>query len=584
LTHAQREAADATNALRVAQHRARKAEKAASKARNRADRNAAAKAARALARGATAPHAAPPPPFLQRADARLERSRRVSAAAASRLADAVARLGLADDGVLAAGAAASAALEAERNAPRNDAAAARAARKAATALADAEHERAHAADALDAEEDGVAAQWFDTEEDVAATPPSPAPPGSVGGRAARRGGARRSSRSRSPPPPSPLPGQKLYGVHLFGGTGAPALSLFCICAIALFYVEISSAAQVMLRLAIAAGLIPAGVIWTDIRTLFGSKEFQVAVARVREAGGALLFTAGWPCQVRVFAPRLPGPCPPARPPAQPVNLRFLSSSQGNSTRGKRKGMKHRETGLLVVLLDGVLQYLPEFVFLENVPPAASNGQLDYIRQRLVGRYEVRYCTRCVSMLGGLIVRNRLYVLLIRKRAVLPLLPRDCVTSLLARCGPPPARCVETKPAMWKAACGLAGNAAHPACSLAAFAHLAQQEVDLPVVKPPHVRLFFDPAVYRDASKTSKAKTPLLTSVVPAVYFPAPRKDGGWGTYNNGFTSRGLGDLATCVRYARCTPERMRGWPVNPAWVAWLMGFPAAYCALFLMLV
>jgi len=246
--------------------------------------------------------------------------------------------------------------------------------------------------------------------------------------------------------------------------------------------------------------------------------------------------------------------------------------------------------LLYVLIAGIRRYLPEVVFLENVPSAATNGQLDLIRKELGGKYHVLHCFHDVSSLGGLIVRCRLYILLVRKNYTLPALPRDIIVNLMARAGPEPARCVQQQPSRWAESLALIGNAAHPASSLAAFAGLAgrlpgrhREAVDLPAAQSPLVRLCFDPNAYSDKSKASRASTKRVRKLVYRVFWSAPRSRGGWGAYVNGFTARGLGDLATQVRYEAGTPQHMRGWRVNPAWVAWLMGFPSHYAGLFLLL-
>jgi len=298
----------------MAQHREREAEKLVKRARSRdahdavrPDRAGTEVQARAQAR---VRGEAPPAAAVIRAEEVLARERRGVAAAEARLA-------VCDDAALAAGVTAAAAVAAHREAPQSSAAQ-QAVRSAADFLAASERAQEEAADALETadvyvegllDEDEDEDDWGEAAlpppsrsstpppppillPDWAATPPPPpipAPPCA-------------STPSSPPIPPSQVgqreepPLNNLHGVHLFGGTGSPALALFCICTIALFYVDISNASQALLRLAMAAGLIPSGDIWPDIRSFFDSREFQVKVARVRAAGGALLFTAGWPCQ------------------------------------------------------------------------------------------------------------------------------------------------------------------------------------------------------------------------------------------------------------------------------------------------
>jgi hypothetical protein len=212
-----------------------------------------------------------------RAQSTLELLRLAVAAAVGRLADS-------DAVALAASDAAAAAADAQRRAAPDDTSAAEAMLAAVSALDVAECNCEAAADELEAAEaaadacesyEGVLGDGDDADD--ASDEPAPA-----AGTAA----------------PSPPPGSRVYGVHLFGGTGASALALLCICTLALFYVDISGSSQAMLSLAMAAGLIPCGEIWPDIRTVFTSKEFQAAVDGARASGGYILFTAGWPCQVR----------------------------------------------------------------------------------------------------------------------------------------------------------------------------------------------------------------------------------------------------------------------------------------------
>jgi hypothetical protein len=101
--------------------------------------------------------------------------------------------------------------------------------------------------------------------------------------------------------------------------------------------------------------------------------------------------------------------------------------------------------------------------------------------------------------------------------------------------------------------------------------------------PPRLRLVFDPRACEglERGRSSKAKTRKMTRVVRACRWPAPRSTGGWGAYVAGFTTRGLHDIGTCVKYEQSTPRHMRLWSVSPQWAAWLMGFPPAYTDAFL---
>ena len=353
----------------------------------------------------------------------------------------------------------------------------------------------------------------------------------------------------TPQPAEPLRADtasgELVGVHLFAGSGGLAHAARCVCPEAALYCEIDSQSQQLLRLAMAAGHIPEAPVWGDIRTLLASPS-------ARLLGGRQLWTVSYPCQ-------------------------------GNSACGLHQGLEHEETALLHVLLDAITACKPHFALLENVPGAIGNGQLELVELRLSRWYDISFGTFSAPPLGGLVVRNRMFILLSRKGHTLPALPSGCLNALLCSMGPEPARCVNPALGAVRAGQRIAGDCVHLGTVLQALMVLSDQTYD-PPPPPKTVRLVMDPracdGLRKKRGRRSRATMKMVTAPVVCYHWPAPRARGGWGVYSGGFTSRGLRDLATAVRYEVGTPNEQRLWHVNPAWVAWLLCYPPAYSELF----
>jgi C-5 cytosine-specific DNA methylase len=203
----------------------------------------------------------------------------------------------------------------------------------------------------------------------------------------------------------------IMGFHLFAGTGAWAHALMPLTQRSFGYCEIKEQSQEVLRMAMAAGLIPEGQIFPDIELLWQDREFQRAM-HAAQFEYHMFWTGSWPCK-------------------------------GSSCVGLHSGIDHSETALLIPFVEGITRFRPSFVALECVPPAANDeDQLGYIIEKLGTRYKIGWQTFKAEDLGAGIERNRLFVFLERKDCKLPRLPPHCLNDLLRSVGPEPPRCVD----------------------------------------------------------------------------------------------------------------------------------------------
>ena len=203
----------------------------------------------------------------------------------------------------------------------------------------------------------------------------------------------------------------IMGFHLFAGTGAWAHALMPLMQRCFGYCEIKEQSKEVLRMAMAAGLIPEGQIFPDIELLWQDREFQRAMYAA-QCEYDMFWTGSWPCK-------------------------------GGSCVGLHTGIDHSETALLIPFVEGITRFRPSFVALECVPPAANDeDQLGYIIEKLGTRYKIGWQTFKAEHLGAGIERNRLFVFLERKDCKLPRLPPHCLNDLLRSVGPEPPRCVD----------------------------------------------------------------------------------------------------------------------------------------------
>jgi len=239
-------------------------------------------------------------------------------------------------------------------------------------------------------------------------------------------------------------------------------------------------------------------------------------------------------------------------------------------------LSHSETGLLRVLLELVLEFVPDVVLLENVPSAVRKGQLQLIRNVLGKTYTISHGNFTAASVGLPHCRNRLFVLAIKKTSPFPIphLPANCLTSLVGpSLGAEPARCVAEASEDWRSLMHALGNSVVPAVVLHAFARLTNQpHVVIPQL-PSWRELEFCDSFYQHKGRLSgRRKLKVLEGVEYRLLWATPRASA-LGAYLE-LTSRGLWDLGTQVRFERGTVGREGR--VSPLWVAWLMGYPPSY--------
>jgi hypothetical protein len=130
----------------------------------------------------------------------------------------------------------------------------------------------------------------------------------------------------------------------------------------------------------------------------------------------------------------------------------------------------------------------------------------------------------------------------------------------------------------------------PIAALAAYARCTCQDIDWPpesTLKRKSVvisRKFYMPKVPYDPQERMRngkvvPPSPLLRGVQRHWGWATPRATAGWWPYD-WLTERGARDLAAQVRHEQSTPDCMRDSPINPGWVAWLMGFPPSHSHFF----
>jgi hypothetical protein len=245
-------------------------------------------------------------------------------------------------------------------------------------------------------------------------------------------------------------------------------------------------------------------------------------------------------------------------------------------------MQHKQTALLRVLLDLVLQFEPDCVLLENVPCARTNGQLDYIKRRLGKKYIITDGNFSAASVGMQHYRNRMFVLAIKKGSAfgIPQLPPDCLDDHVGcALGAEPPRCVKDKVDGRTDVLHALGNAVVPAVVLLAVARLSSQHQVILSQPTDRIELVFDASLYVHSGPRSKRRKLDVLKVVQYRRLWASPRASSWSVYNE-LTARGLWDLGSQVRFEKGTIHR--DWHVSPCWVAWLMGYPAGYLPMSFM--
>jgi len=299
---------------------------------------------------------------------------------------------------------------------------------------------------------------------------------------------------------------------------------------------------------------------------------------------------------------------------------FLTASwpcQGNSALGKRKGMDDPRSGLIKDVLRILSVRKPPVVFLENVKEVVqrTNGSFQYVAQELQTlEYDFAWMILKASQVGRPHVRARFFLVGLRRDCsgidieTLVEAARLNKESELQRMNSlvEPDRMLLTANVLEnRKLLGLFGNSVVPGCCACAFYTLINKIVEVRKVKPiasfssefncpagvsedntvynsafPRIpettlALVFDPKAFKTDKKISSQSTsaPVVTPQ-EAEFWSTPRY--GANHSCNYLTERSIRDLATQVRFERSTPDSQREGSINPAFVQWLMGFPAQY--------
>lgn len=338
-----------------------------------------------------------------------------------------------------------------------------------------------------------------------------------------------------------------HSIDLFSGLGGNALA-FRDFATPLMYCEILPGARCILKSAMDRGHIPEAPIHNDVRTIMGTLAFQEAKAK-----RPLMITGSWPCQ-------------------------------GNSFRGKMKGMEDPRSGLIRQLCDVLLDAKPEVFFVENTPGTVKTGQLAYLLERVDKLYDVKWNTFTAKQLGFHHERRRFFAVGKLKTSFsvppcldLLALPMDLPRLLPPALGPEPPRNRGTRTRYDIARLHALGNAVVPAVSLYAFLTLLELPVDVYELSP-QIQLVFDPKTYvaPPGTRTSSLlkKEAILTKPFKKNQWATPRAGNTHACHS--LTTRSVGDLPSQVRFERSTPDGDRGFNMSVEWVEHLMGYVPGY--------
>ena len=203
-------------------------------------------------------------------------------------------------------------------------------------------------------------------------------------------------------------GYRYHSVDLFSGLGGNAFA-FRSFATPQLYCEILPSARTILQSAMLQGHIPTAPIHNDVTTLLKNPVFQRA-----KAMRPLLISGSWPCQ-------------------------------GNSTMGLRKGMDDPRSGLIRELCDIFDDAKPEIFFAENTPEVVTNGQLQYLRDRMGKQYSISWGTFTAEEMGFPHVRRRFFVVGVLKGKKVTLPPGvETIDRLLPAPVEPPRMTLETQ--------------------------------------------------------------------------------------------------------------------------------------------
>jgi hypothetical protein len=362
----------------------------------------------------------------------------------------------------------------------------------------------------------------------------------------------------------------LTSLDLFSGVGGITLALHGVAA-PVAYCEIDGHCRDVLAARQAAGQLPLAPVCHDVRSL------NADWLRDNNVAAPDCIVGGFPCI-------------------------------GFSIIGSHAGFDNAQSGLFREIVRLVDALHPSMVFMENVPTIVRMG-LHHIIDTFAARgYDLRWCTLSAAAVGAPHERRRWFGLAVRRgqEAVLARVPTTVANLPDEWNSVSPARLVSDKVPRRTERIGMMGNGVVPHCVRAAFMHLAGMHatvgpsavpsVDLPrhgftaggtsaySALPPAVPalaprpgLVFDPTAFRcDKAPSVKLRTRRLTEPVNARQWSTPRHcNTGASNY---LTARSVADLPTQVRFERGTLDAERTGQLNPAFVEWMMGYPAGWTA------
>lgn len=260
---------------------------------------------------------------------------------------------------------------------------------------------------------------------------------------------------------------------------------------------------------------------------------------------------------------------------------------GFSMAGKRRGLRDAASGLYAEFSRLARELAPEHVFFENVSALVQSDDFRTILEDLGGMgYTCRWTTLYASDVGAPQKRRRVFVLASKTTPPVVDTPEshDWATEPCPRMAP----LARTSRKKFKAL----GNAAVPDQVSAAYAWLSKTWGHTKRQNPHWDGAYVDGKYYASPPFPRKGTTGIRIELDPDVFVQnkrprnkTPRVDNvivrsAWGTPRSSFvnsnavlTARGAKDLPTQLRFERGTPNDIRGLHPNPAWIAWLQGFP-----------
>jgi hypothetical protein len=377
----------------------------------------------------------------------------------------------------------------------------------------------------------------------------------------------------------------LIGVDLFSGIGGFTHALRGLVDTKLFC-DIDPYAISVLQARMSDNKLPNVPIWYDVQTL---NRVNLRKENVKLPRKVDIVMGGFPCV-------------------------------GFSSVGDQDGFEEAQSHLFFNMLKVIDEFNPRFVFMENVPLILQMGLPDVTRQFMKRGYTLRWTIMTARQMGAPQTRKRWYCLAIRIGSKPPTIPEKRAAYKWNARSEPVTMVLLDDPAAYKAhsRCAVLGNAIVPAVARCAFEALSLwkpesppyssassplsppipwnkvseypssgymdakgliHSIDLTNLVPqkskgplPGVPIILDPKAYTPPpSKAYTGKKNMIPKPITLEVWATPRtsKTGAMER----LTKRSLGDLPTQVRFARSTPDELRGGRINPLFVEWLMGFP-----------